>query len=91
MPVAYNCRVVPAARVGGVMGVVEPNVPVSVMLVSVFGVTVTPVEPVMLERLALMVGVPTETAVISPAATVALAVLEDQVAWVVMSAVLLSL
>src|ERR1017187_8040575 len=91
LPVAYTCSVVPAARVGGATGVVEPCVPVSVMLVSALPVTVTAVQPVIPERLALMVGVPTETAVISPPTTVALAPLEDQVAWEVMSCVLWSL
>ena len=91
MPVAYTCSVVPAARVGGAIGVVEPCVPVSVMVVSAFAVTVTLVEPVIPERAALMVGVPAETAVISPPTTVVLAALEDHAAVVVMSCVLPSL
>jgi hypothetical protein len=91
VPVAYNCSFVPAARVGGAIGVVEPSVPVSVTPVSVFPVTVTTVEPVIPERLALMVGSPAETAVIIPPLTVAPAPFEDQVAVVVMSAVLPSL
>jgi hypothetical protein len=38
--VAYTCIFVPATSVGGASGVVDPCVPVSVMLVSAFPVTV---------------------------------------------------
>jgi hypothetical protein len=91
VPVAYTCSVMPATRVGAAIGVVEPSVPVSVMPVRVFPVTVTTVEPVIPEELALMVGSPAETAVISPPTTVVLAALEDHAAVVVMSCVLPSL
>jgi hypothetical protein len=83
VPVAVNCCVFPAATVV-VPGVIAIDTKVA-------DVTFAPVEPVIPERLALMVGVPTETAVISPPTTVALAPLEDQVAWEVMSCVLPSL
>lgn len=84
VPVAVNCCVFPAATVVAPAGVIAIDTKPA-------GVTVTPIEPVIPERTALMVGVPTETAVISPPTTVALAALEDHVAWVVMSCVLPSL
>jgi len=41
VPVAYTCIVVPKARVGGAIAVVDPRVPVSVMPVSGFVAAVT--------------------------------------------------
>jgi hypothetical protein len=84
VPVAVNCCVLPAATVVVPAGVIAIDCKAG-------AVTVTPVEPVMPDRFALMVGVPVETAVIRPPTTVAVAPLEDQVAWEVMSAVLPSL
>jgi hypothetical protein len=84
VPVAVNCCVFPAATVVIPAGVIAIDTKVA-------AVTVTLVEPVIPERFAPMVGFPTETAVISPATTVALVVLEDQVAVLVMSCVLPSL
>jgi len=84
VPVAVNGCVFPAATVVVPAGLIAIDCKAA-------AVTVTPVEPVIPERTALMVGFPMETAVISPPTTVALAALEDQVAWVVMSCVLPSL
>lgn len=79
-PVAVNCCVLPAATVVVPAGVIAIDCKAA-------AVTVATVEPLIPERLALMVGSPVETAVISPPTTVA-PVVEDQVAWVVRSAVL---
>jgi hypothetical protein len=84
VPVAENCCVFPAATVVVPAGVIAIDC-------KAVAVTVAAVEPVIPERLALIVGSPTETAVISPPATVAPTPLEDHVAWVVMSCVLPSL
>jgi hypothetical protein len=84
VPVAVNCCVFPAATVVIPAGVIAIDTKVA-------AVTVALVEPVIPERLALIVGSPAETAVISPATTVALVVLEDHVAVLVMSCVLPSL
>ncbi len=82
VPVAVNCCVLPAATeiVAGVIAI-DCNVG---------AVTVTMVEPVIPPRLALTVGSPVETAVISPPTTVT-PVVEAHVAWEVTSAVLPSL
>ena len=77
MPVAVNCCVPPAATVA-VNGVIAIDCRAA-------AVTVAPVEPVIPERLAVMVGLPMELAVINPAVTEALVVVEDHAAWVVMS------
>jgi hypothetical protein len=78
VPVAVNCCELPAAT-AMVPGVIAIDCKVA-------GVTVTLVEPVIPERLALTVGSPVETAVINPP-TAVVPVVEDQVAWAVMSAV----
>jgi hypothetical protein len=84
VPVAYNCSVVPAARVGGAIGVVEPCVPVSVMPVSTFAVTVTvavfvTVVPLVSVTVAVIVGLPAATPVTTPVVltTVAKAVFDE--------------
>ena len=84
VPVAVNCCDFPAAIVVVPAGVIAIDTKAA-------AVTVEGVEAVSPERLALMVGEPWETAVISPAVTRALEVLEFQVALVVMSPVLPSL
>ena len=84
VPVAVNCCVLPAATVVVPAGVIAIDSKAG-------AVTVTPLEPVIPDRLAVMVGVPVETAVISPPTTVAVAPFEDHVACEVISAVLPSL
>ena len=84
VPVAVNCCVLPAATVVVPAGVIAIDCKAG-------AVTFTPVEPVIPDWLAVMVGVPVETAVIRPPTTVAVAPFEAQLAWAVMSAVLPSL
>ena len=86
VPVAANCCDFPAAIEMFPAGVIAIDTKAAAVTVKVKGVGgVTP------ERLALMLGEPGERAVMSPAVTEALAVLEVQVARVVMSPVLPSL
>ena len=71
MPVAYNCRFVPAARVGGATGVIEPSVPVIVMPVSDFPVTVSAavfvtVVPLVCVTVAVITALPAATPVTTP-------------------------
>jgi hypothetical protein len=79
-PVAVNCCVPPAATVVVPAGVIAIDCKAA-------AVTVTPIELVIPERLALTVGSPVETAAISPP-TAVVPVVEDHVTWPVMSAVL---
>jgi hypothetical protein len=72
------CWLFPAATVVVPVGVIAIDTRAA-------AVTVAVVAAVIPFSVAVMVGVPVETAVINPAVTTALALLEDHAAWVVMS------